>query len=91
PPQQATTATPFVATVELLSSPFRPSPSLSPPATALPGCFVLGNTTRRRRRHLPAAGKPAPLLSFSSAARAGKRRKEGRDGRKKEKKKKKRY
>ncbi|BAH92610.1 Os04g0345500, partial [Oryza sativa Japonica Group] len=77
PPHQATTATPFVATVELLSSPFRPTPSLSPPATALPRCVVLGNTRGRRRRSQSATGAPSPQPpSLSLLSAEGRRRRE---------------
>ncbi|BAH94034.1 Os07g0629500, partial [Oryza sativa Japonica Group] len=57
-----TTATSFIAGVELLPSPFRPPPLFPSLADSFSGCASLGNTFRRRRRRLPATGEPTPRL-----------------------------
>ncbi len=67
-----------------------PTPSLSPPATALPGCVLLGNTRGRRRRRPPATGappprSPSPLSSLGSLSGTEKRRRRREKEREKDK------
>jgi len=72
-----------------LSSPFRPSPSLSPPDTALPGCFVLGARVDADVAALqpPERRCPARLLLSLLTALSLEQRREEEDERRREKKK----
>ena len=87
-PIAVTIATSFSGQSKFLQLPFRSPLSPSLPSTAHPGCVVLGNTTRLRRRRLPAVGKPAPLLPVLPVCLGWKEEKRRDGGRRRERKRK---